>query len=660
MPKKISNKKLEKEEIFNKVVKYHNTVFSDRVTESKLKRIGLALDDKVYMIHLEDCIKEYNSNKGRRLRAYLTVGELVNPKTILHTLFRSTISYYITMQMHKACFFCNIVTEDMSKRILYSALNYPLNKDYAQKVLEEYCKRKGRNDKINLNSEERQFFSCNKDYAMWAVRFFIEESFSFINFLQEKGHPVHVDISYVEKSLNEDWNNIKEGSYLVQVNEDGSSNRLMTRCQYEILEEVKELLSKLLLKKAIRLYTGLGGTGKSYDALTYAKGVSRRWTCVTLSNTVALKLSKDAVDKGFECIPMSITAFNLQKEDKTDCKYYIIDEFSQWSLHELSTFIQILRLVDVRNGELIVLGDTHQIPSFLGRGCLLHSVQQYLEGTPFHIHKDEIVRQQDQTFKDCIMNYVETGDIKAFDKFRIENIEEYCEPENTMFITGSGYNVEKLNLWALAGIAKEISIGYPPLTVEGKRNGKIIYRHGDRFLSSSDFKELNEIKLEILERCIEHNVPIRVISKDTWVIDKEAYGGAEALAMFDFKVLTNDKGKVTEKEESSFHITLDRVGTSMEEISLDIPVGEFFDKFDFGYAITVNRAQGLDWDNVVVHLDFTRRQGCDYNAQNYEAFYVASTRGKRKTAFYIESPKDLTPFKPQLVANHFSIVEEVK
>lgn len=658
MPKKISNKKLEKEEIFNKVVKYHDTVFSDRVTESKLKHIGLALDDKVYMIHWEDCIKEYNSNKGRRLRAYLTVGELVNPKTILHTLFRSTISYYITM--HKVCFFCNIVTEDMSKRILHSALNDPLNKDYAQKVLEEYCKRKRRNEKINLNSEERQFFSCNKDYAMWAVRFFIEESLSFINFLQEKGHPVHVDVSYVEKSLNEEWNNIKEGSYLVQVNEDGSSNRLMIRCQYELLEEAKELLSKLMLNKAIRLYTGLGGTGKSYDALTYAKGVSRRWTCVTLSNTVALKLSKDAVDKGFDCIPMSITAFNLQKDDKTDCKYYIIDEFSQWSLHELATFLKILRLVDVRNGELIVLGDTHQIPSFLGRGCLLHTVQQYLEGTPFHIHKDEIVRQQDKTFKDCIMNYVETGDIRAFDEFRIGNLEDNCEPENTMFITGSGYNVEKLNLWALAGIANEISIGYPTLTVEGKRNGKIIYRHGDRVLSSSDFKELNAIKLEILERCIEHNVPIRVISKDTWVIDKEAYDGAEALAMFDFKVLTNDKGKVTEKGESSFHITLDRVGTSREEISLDIPVWEFFDKFDFGYAITVNRAQGLDWDNVVVHLDFTRRQGCDYNAQNYEAFYVASTRGKRKTAFYIESPKDLNPFKPQLVANHFSIVEEVK
>ena len=650
---------MDKEATFNKIVRNQKIVFSNRVTEAKLKEIDLALDTKVYMIHWEEYISLYNSQRGRKLKAYITVEDLVKPKTILHILFRSTILHYI--ETKQVCFFCNMEAEDTSKYIIDSALNKILDKEYARKVLEEYCNRKNCKEKINLNSEERQFFSCNKDYAIWAIRFFIEESFSFINFLQEKQHPVHIDTSFVEKSLNEEWNGMKDCSYLVEVNEDGSSNRVMVRHQYEQLKCVRSLISWLMGNQSIRLYTGLGGTGKSFDALDYARSVSACWTCVTLSNTVALKLSKVAVDKGFDCIPMSITAFNLRKrKDKTNYKYYIIDELSQWSLNELGTFYNILSTVSNEGGKLILLGDTHQIPSFLGRGCLLHAVQRYLEGTPFHIHKDEIVRQQDQSFKDCIMNYVETGDIRAFDEFRIENIEDNCEPENTMFITGSGYNVEKLNLWALAGIAKECSIAYPPLTVEGKRNGKIIYRHGDRVLSSSDFKGLNAIKLEILEKCIEHNVPIRVISKDTWVIDKEAYRGVEGLSMFDFKVLTNDKGNVIGKEGSYFHIELNRMNTKKQPITLDIHVYDFFDKFDFGYAITVNKAQGLDWDNVVVHLDFTRRQGCDYNAQNYEAFYVASTRGKKRTSFYIESPEDLTHFKPQKVANHFSIVEEGK
>lgn len=661
------SKKADKE-VFEKLTKYREmreALISGIITESTLKKYDLLSDTKVYMIYWEDYIKEYNKKYDRNLSKYITIQDLIKPRNIIQILYKSTILHYI--ETKQTCFYCDTETaSNMDKHIMYSALNECLNFEYGShemKVLEKYCQRTKRKlpQAKFLNSEERQFISCNEIYAKWAVTYFIEESFSFINYMQSLGHPVRIDTLAVTNNIKKAFE-FENDSYLVKVNEDGCNNRVMVRSQYIMLLAIRDVIPLLMEQDAIRLYTGLGGTGKSYDALCYAKNISKEWTCVTLSNTVALKLSVDAKQKGFSCIPQSITSYNygtLQKKTQKKLKFIIIDEFSQWSLNELDTLFNILMEVFKSHGHLILLGDMHQIPSFLGRGNLLYPVQQYLENTKFHIHKSEIVRQQDVKFKDCIMNYVNTGNINSFDRYRINNIEDHVDPMSTMFITGSKYHVEKLNLWALSCILKENDIPYTPLIVTEKTKTQIIYRYGKKELTNKNWKELNNIKLEILESCIERGVYIKVISKETWITNKEAYAIAKGLKMFDYKVLTNDKGEVISFNYDMITIKLNRTNSQGKQIYLDVPTADFFDKFDFGYAITVNRSQGLDWDSVVVHLDFKRRPGCDSNAKNYEAFYVAATRGKLNTAFYIECDDETLSLEPQIVANHF-IIEEVK
>ena len=46
--------------------------------------------------------------------------------------------------------------------------------------------------------------------------------------------------------------------------------------------------------------------------------------------------------------------------------------------------------------------------------------------------------------------------------------------------------------------------------------------------------------------------------------------------------------------------------------------------FDFAYAITVNKAQGLEWENVCCYITSS-----DLNLKTYNALYVALTRGKQ-------------------------------
>lgn len=658
--------KKEDREIFEKVTKtleIQRALSSGIIAESTLKQYGLTLDTKVYMVYWEDYIHQYNFKYGRNLRKYITIQDLLKPRNIIQILYKNTILHYIVTKQQ--CFYCDAESADnLDRYIMYNALNDILDLKTVRKSLERYCAEKKLNTQsIVLNSEERQFLSCNKTYAMWAIRYFIEESFSFIKYIQSLKHPVNIDITAITSNLNKAFR-LDDDSFLIEVDEDNHKNRIMVRWQYLALQEAKDIISWLMVRDAIKLYTGLGGTGKSYDALSYAKTISKNWTCITLCNKIALKLSMDAKQRGFDCIPQSIASYKcdtLRKKGHTEFKYIIIDEFSQWSLNELNTFLQILREVRASNGHIILLGDTHQIPSFLGRGCLLYPIQCYLENTKSHIHKAEIVRQQDTQFKECIMNYVETGCISAFDKYRINNIEEYVEPMYTTFVTGSQYHVEKLNLWALSYILKEYGVSCDPLTVVKKTETKIVYQYkGNTLTNKEDWRTLNSKKLEILDACVKRGIYIKVISKETWIIDKDAYKQADGLKMHDYKVLTNDTGEVIYYEYNRVYIKLDRTDSQGKQICLDVVAGDFFNKFDFGYAINVNKSQGLDWDNVVVYLDFTSGYGCDGNAKNYEAFYVAATRGKLKTVFYIKGDDNLQPFEPQVVANHFNIKESDK
>lgn len=646
-----SKRQSEKENLFklittNKSLK--EAIFSE-VSTAEVKKHGILSESKIYMIPWETSLREYNkyvsehnkklksNNKKDKLSSvnyYIEFQHLLKPETFIQKLYRQAILYYI--ETKKADFIYNGNIDD----ILDSFLNKVFHK-----------LRDAQDEPLKYISRE---LPCVRD----DIGIELHDSLNFVTFLKCKGYTIDINTTDIKNMMRHILSDTSETSKIIQVTEDDDAKmRVMLRSDYETLFEVKSLIHGLMLNNSIKLYTGLGGTGKSFDAIKYAKEKSQTgWHCITLSNTVALKLCTDAKERNFDCIPMSIAKYRYTRNQYlTDIKYVIIDEFSQWSLHELNIFRNIIYNVLRNNGQLILLGDTNQIHSFLGRGCLLHPVQLLLDGTPYYEHKVEIKRQTNIALKNSICGYVMSHDITAFNAFRIYNEEDF-EPKTTMVITGSNDHVERLNLLALKLIMQDSEIDYPPLEyIYGVENCKT-FKYFHNGMEKNNYYELRNIKLKIIDELLSRNIDVRLISAETWTFDDDNYKKYNDIKAFDFRVLRNDKACILSKENGVYNIRLNRKGSLTEHIEFTIACSDLLDYFNFGYAITVNSAQGLDWRKTIVNMDFTQHPKNDFNAHNFEAFYVAATRGKDDTLFYILTDKrDNTIFEPLVVKNHFNI-----
>lgn len=646
-----SKKQLEKEELFklittNKPLK--EAIFSE-VSTAEVKKHGILSESKVYMIPWEASLEEYNkyvkehnknlklNNKKDKLSSvsyYIEFQHLLKPETFIQKLYRQAILHYI--ETKKADFIYNGSIDD----IIDSFLNKVFHK-----------LRDAQDEPLKYISRE---LPCVRD----DIEIELHDSLSFATFLNHKGYTINLSTTDIANEIKYILDDTSETSKIIQVTEDDNSDmRVMLRSDFETLFEVKSLIHELMSNNSIKLYTGLGGTGKSFDAIKYAKEKSQiGWHCITLSNTVALKLCTDAKMRDFDCIPMSIAKYRYtRKQYLMNIKYVIIDEFSQWSLHELSVFRNIISNVIKNKGQLILLGDTNQIHSFLGRGCLLHAMQLLLDGTPYYEHKVEIKRQTNIALKNSICGYVMSHDITAFNAFRIHNEEDF-EPKTTMVITGSNDHVERLNLLALKLIMQESEINYPPLEYIYGVDGCKKFKYFHNGVEKNNYYELRDIKLKIIDELLSHNIDVRLISAETWTFDDDNYKKYNDIKAFDFRVLRNDKASILSKENGAYNIRLNRKGNLTEDIEFTIACSDLLDYFNFGYAITVNSAQGLDWRKTIVNMDFTQHPKNDFNAHNFEAFYVAATRGKDNTLFYILTDKrDNVIFEPLVVKNHFNI-----
>ena len=646
-----SKKQLEKEELFKLITtnaSLKEAIFSG-VSTVEVKKRGILSESKIYMIPWEASLKEYNkcvgehnkklkpNNRKEKLSSvsyYIEFQHLLNPETFIQKLYRRAILHYI--ETKKADFVYNGSIDDIADSFL-------------NKVFHKLR---------DAQDEPLKYMSRELPCVRGDVGIELHDSLNFVTFLKRKGYTIDLNITDIVNEIKHILDDTSETSKIIQVTEDDDSNmRVMLRSDYETLFEVKSLIHELMSNNSIKLYTGLGGTGKSFDAIKYAKEKSLiGWHCITLSNTVALKLCTDAKMRDFDCIPMSIAKYRYtRKQYLMNIKYVIIDEFSQWSLHELNIFRSIIYNVLKNNGQLILLGDTNQIHSFLGRGCLLHAVQLLLDGTPYYEHKVEIKRQTNIALKNSICGYVMSHDITAFNAFRIHNEEDF-EPKTTMVVTGSNDHVERLNLLALKLIMQESEINYPPLEYIYGVKGCRTFKYFHNGVEKNNYNELRDIKLEIIDKLLSHNIDVRLISAETWTFDDDNYKKYNDIKAFDFRVLRNDKAYILSKENGVYNIRLNRKGTLTEDIEFTIACSDLLDYFNFGYAITVNSAQGLDWRKTIVNMDFTQHPKNDFNAHNFEAFYVAATRGKDNTSFYILTDnQDSTIFEPLVVKNHFNI-----
>lgn len=432
---------------------------------------------------------------------------------------------------------------------------------------------------------------------------------------------------------------------------DGGNDGSMLRTDIETIYKTKSLILKKANEGHLTLYVGRAGSGKSENAVKRAKdvsGESERWTFVALSNSVCAMGATRAQKKCHMSIsPSSIARCKVCKTNSN----VIEDEFSQWGQAELGLFLNLLE----NSKEMIIMGDDRQITSFLGRGCLLHDVRELLEKEcPRAVVKlREIKRADSPELIRSVLAFSETADINSLSQWFCDgNPEDAVRdwgrhlPKNGIIISGANANVDMLNwrmfaYWLRKFLDDGVLDDYEKQVLRDaikslKDNGdddeegeKSMDFHGARHQGLATPQVVNALRC-VLSR-YEDTLPVIMTKAEDLCTSDDitrpkrhcvfCYGHETEEKNMNYKrFLVSERAEIVNVMGDGYLMKCSRGG------ELLLP----FDKARFsvapGFAITVNKAQGLEWDDVLIYTPQIAK--LNYNLVSANAFYVAASRSR--------------------------------
>ena len=451
----------------------------------------------------------------------------------------------------------------------------------------------------------------------------------------------------------------------------------MLRGDVETIHKIKSLILKKANEGHLVLFVGRAGTGKSENAVKRAKDVSgdsERWTYVALSNSVC---SMGATRAQKKC-HMSISPSSIARCRVCSTNPNVIeDEFSQWGMAELELFLKLLE----DSKEMIIMGDDRQIPSFLGRGCLLHDVRELLERECSRavIHLKEVKRADSPELINSVLAFSETANINSLSQWFCESDPEDAVrdwgrnlPKNGIIISGANVNVDMLNwrmfaYWLRKFLDDEVlDDGERQILLDAisaiKKNGDPDEK--DEVTKDYDAWHQGLATPQVVDalRCVfshyDDTLPVLMKKVEDLCayddINKPkkhcvfCYGHTTDEKNMNFKrFLVSERAEIVNVMDNGYLMKNDRGG------ELLLP----FDKARLsvapGFAITVNKAQGLEWDDVLVYIP--RIAKSNYNLVSANAFYVAASRS-RSSLKIIPSNKSSDSIRPfESFTNAFDI-----
>lgn len=432
---------------------------------------------------------------------------------------------------------------------------------------------------------------------------------------------------------------------------DGGNVGSMLRTDLETIYKTKSLILKKANEGHLTLYIGRAGTGKSENAVKRAKdvsGESERWTFVALSNSVCAMGATRARKKCHMSIsPSSIARCKVCKTNSN----VIEDEFSQWGQAELGLFLDLLE----NSKEMIIMGDDRQITSFLGRGCLLHDVRELLEKECPRavVQLREVKRADSPELIRSVLAFSETADINSLSQWFCDgNPEDVVRdwgrnlPKNGIIISGANANVDMLN-WRMLAYWFRKFLDDDDSDDSEKRvlheAIKAIKKNGDpdeEGEKSMDFHDVRHLGLatpQVIEALrwvlsnYDETLPVIMTKAEDLCTSDDinrpkrhcvfCYGHETEEKNMNYKrFLVSERAEIVNVMGDGYLMKCSRGG------ELLLP----FDKARFsvapGFAITVNKAQGLEWDDVLIYTPQIAK--LNYNLVSANAFYVAASRSR--------------------------------
>ena len=383
----------------------------------------------------------------------------------------------------------------------------------------------------------------------------------------------------------------------------------ITRESYTIDDNgKKEALRQMFVNSHVALIYGSAGTGKS----TLIKHIANFWADkdkMFLANThPAVDNMRRKVTAG-NSEYSTIAKFLSKWNDNTDCDILFIDECSTVSNDDMR------RVLEKANFKLLVLvGDIYQIESIYF-GNWFSIAQKFVPGTsifeltrPYRTTNNHLLAIWDRVRKldDAILEpLVQNGYVARLD----ESIFEHSEDDEIILCLN--YD----GLYGINNINRFLQNNNPN---EGVVWGINTYKVGDPIL----FNESNIFSPLIHNNSKGKIVGIRPEEQQIWfdIELEESINEIEALG-YNFKLVGESEAG---KSVISFSVNKYR-STDEDDEDNDSTVVPF----QVAYAVSIHKAQGLEYDSVKIVITNETEERITHNI-----FYTAITRAKNKLKIY--------------------------
>lgn len=374
------------------------------------------------------------------------------------------------------------------------------------------------------------------------------------------------------------------------------------------LIELYNGLSALHKRGQVMLFIGGPGRGKTYEAIAASSEKSTIWS---LSNTVAFNGARRTRDSGKKSTPMSFEKVRYMKMlgtlDQVDANDVLVDETSQMGCGDIDILLNAIAFVNRTGGKLLLMGDLNQIPSFLSRGSLLFSIVSEFPEFTRELTVNHRVDESSRIIADSSVNFASDGRVNHFEPFMLRYIPEDAlkslDPE-TVFITGANSQTSAINAYKLNQAIPGIN-----LPLDGT--------------DPCDFMRNNKYSGDVLIDYMRTR-KLEFMATETEQLEKT------------LKIMTNERFYCW--VEGPYVKVVSRVDN---EKAGSMRPNTFFKYFTPAYAINVNKAQGLEWDNVILTFgDVFKPNGEDLKSNfllrnSFEHLYVGATRARKSLSVFV-------------------------
>lgn len=419
----------------------------------------------------------------------------------------------------------------------------------------------------------------------------------------------------------------------------GKSTWVLNRVA-EDLSHTHDLVEQALGLGLVHGYNGGPGRGKTHCALNDVASVDNKAFGWALSNQVAFSMKGRGSKIGIDVEPSSFS--RVLYMDAVDHDAFIkslkhpimIDETSQMGLGDLRILDIALEAAIKNNIKVILMGDLNQIPSFLSRGSLLYSLITEFPDMFTELTVNHRVDESSRDMVTAVDSFAESGKTECFSKYKtdritVSNIISDCD-NSTVFICGSNY--------------------------QASCTSQDVLRHkiddfNPQFNSNNWFSILFSNNKECVQRYMRsNNLKFRAGTTATYV---------DLNSKKRFKVRTNEQYLVSMYERNS--VAIESLLTGEHHV---INYSTLCIDFEPAYAITANRAEGLEWDTVVIMYGdyYTKSEKnstsfkSNYPIRNsFEHLYVSCSRAKKAMFMYYGNERD-AELVPLTKYNMFDII----